>query len=140
MSIQTQSLAGFSVELGERIESFGIGLTRGTNFFDGFALQDPDRIQDETYLLDEGYQQLPGFRHVHVNWNFRFVTSRTTRKAALEALSSIAVQLVQKRTERMDSFRILTTRIIQSPIVTQVLPSKRLLAECVVQFQVIPKG
>lgn len=140
MSINTQSLGGFPEEVGAYMATISaLSLTQGTNFFYGFVLNDADKIADELYMLNAGYTPL-ALQHVHVNWSLRFVTTRKTRDAALDALQPVVDELKREKRKRLTNFTILTVRELQAPEVTQRLPNGRFLAEATLQFQVIPKG
>lgn len=138
-----QTTTGFLDALANYLGGLSLGLTKGTDLFAENMIEDPDRLTDQVVLYDEGNEQVPGFRHPHMNWNVRIATSRKVRLDAAEALRPITNELIARRRFTLTSdvgedFQVIITRTISTPEVTERLDSGRFLASSVIQFEVIP--
>jgi hypothetical protein len=139
-----QVTTGFTDAIANRLASIAaLALVKGTNLFGESVFDQPDLIQDHTIIADGGYDPLPDFGHVHVNWDIVISTARKVRTDALDALRPIINELVTRRTfvatsDANESFRILIVRVISAPELAGKLGSGNYLAQATVQFQTIP--
>jgi len=139
-----QTTTGFLDALANYLGGVGtLSLAKGVNLFAENMIDDPDRVTSQVVLYDEGNEQVPEMRHVHLNWNIRVATARKVRLQAAEALRPVANHFVEQKRFLMTStagegFRVVGTRMIQTPDVTERLDSGYFLASAVVQFQVLP--
>ena len=120
-----------------------LGLTKGTNLFAENHIDDPDLITDQFILFDAGNEQIKEFRHIHLNWNIRVLTTRKTRISAAESLRPILNHIVSKKhftvaSDDSEKFKVLTTRVIDSPELTSKTETGRFASQIVLQFEVIP--
>ncbi len=139
----TISTVGFLDALANKIVTLpGITLVKGTDLFAGRVYDNPDELKDIVALMDEGYTELQ-FRHRHMNWDVRIATTRQDRIASLDSLrvlvsALLKIRNVQIRSDTSEDYKLLTGRIVASPVVTRKTDSGRYLVESIVQFQVIP--
>ena len=139
-----QTTTGFMDALCNHIVGLSVGFTKGENLFVENMVDDPDRISDQVVLYDDGYEQLVGLQHVHVNWNVGVATrSLETGLAAVEQLRPVIAALIANRnfrsvSDNAERFKVIAVRVISSPQVIERLDSGAYLARAVVQFQVIP--
>lgn len=142
VSQSNPTTTGFLDGISNHLAALSLGLTKGTNLFVEFFLDDPSSLTDQLVLSDEGYETITAF-HLRMTWDVKLSTSRTTQHAAQEALRTYVNALINDvrftaTSDNGENFLILTTRVVTSPDVIDKLDSGRYLAESTLQFEVIP--
>lgn len=120
-----------------------LSLTKGTNLFAESYIDDPSIITDQFVIYDEGHNQMTEYRHLHLNWSVRFVTSRKKRLDAQAALNPIYDHLIGKKrftatSDQSESFTIINVRSTAAPDVVEKTDSGRYASSCTLQFELIP--
>jgi len=120
-----------------------LGFVKGTNLFAENFIDDPGVITDQFVIYDEGHDQMTQYRHLHLNWNVRFVTSRKKRLDAQAALNPVYDLLISKKrftatSDQSESFTIINVRSAAAPDVVEKTDSGRYASSCTLQFELIP--
>lgn len=139
-----QTTGGFLDALANHLSTVStLSLTKGTNLFAENYIDDPSIITDQVVLYEDSVEQLLDFRHMHFNWNVKFVTTRTKRIESINALIPLHDYLLDKKrflivSDSSQSFTILTTRSIMAPDLIERTDSGRFASAFTLQFQLIP--